>query len=1078
LKNLRAILASLCVMLGSLAIQATGSVSITVRDAKTGGPVQAAILLEGPVTVGDSSDIDGKVTFGSLAPGRYTMTLRRSGYALIKRSFSIDPDSSTAVEVLMAPLSGPKEIASVIVRPNIVSGRYTVDSTSTISSLSPSLSDSLRDIAGLNLSSGNGSGQPQTISILGHDPTETGVSLGGIPLNVPGTAFNLASLDTDVLAGLGVEYGPSGNASAGSVTLKLLEPTIPWQTGIDVDAASYQRSFWALSEQGTTGHLSVSYKQAFRADTSPLDGDVFPDASGLDYAHSGVNDSRGMALKAVYSFSSKDAFTLTSIDSSSYSDALCTVFTNPLPCGYGPGNFTTGSFHLFDASDQIAIGSGTVTASAYGFDSATNGNFSNQIFDTIRVPLSSAGDGRTQGFSLLGETPLGTRDSLTAQGSVTMLSTTANASGPTFSQQTSQTLHYTTLSLKDKHKASSRLQFVGSVQSTSLTSTHGALSAQGTALIANSPSQTTTFSAFAGSGIHADGSTVLLSDPGQLQYDCAAQTAAGSAPGSPIGTDTVASISAAWSARLPKGAVSIDAYAQTEQHTSLTALVNALAFPASSLPAGYFAAAQTFYQLGTNCGAGTVLPPKGVFLATTVSDVNLIFQGATAQVHLPLGRQVEMQASVALNRVVGWSSDPLLSYPLSIFQSGRQLEGQPFASGYLSVAYKPPLSTLPEIFLGERYSGYGNSSFLPPNVVTDFAVVQHLERGVVSVLVNNVFDTHAGNFQTAANAVPLVSNSGIPIGGTANPNQPRQVTASYTVAVGKDANADSAVEQSFDSPSASGSLIPGYLVVEWPTTRPTNPFRRNSGTACTAKKNALADPIFSALQTVVSDIETAKKGGAYPSTLPSQIPPIPGVALTYQLVGAQYALTLLTTKVDVTDAMLSCGYIHVGAQGNASAANLPYPAKQSLTSVAFYYTPDVGIYFIQVPPESGQGQKFRTYQVPSSAPANPFQLASGTNCETDLQPIASKLLRQLTSFFARPNPDSGATADWQIVRHQTKTHVWYELDSGEIGAVTSLINCGHVSSAARSALQAIDLDGTPQPNFNYAPEIGLYILSR
>ena len=138
---------------------------------------------------------------------------------------------------------------------------------------------------------------------------------------------------------------------------------------------------------GLTGRFAITYKQAFRANTSPLDGATFLDSSGLDYVHSRPDDTRGMAMKAIYSIGHNDALTLTSIDSSLYGDALCTTFTNPLPCGYGPGNFYTGAFHLFDVSNQVGIGPGSLTGSVFTYSSSTNGNFSNQIFDGTRIPF-------------------------------------------------------------------------------------------------------------------------------------------------------------------------------------------------------------------------------------------------------------------------------------------------------------------------------------------------------------------------------------------------------------------------------------------------------------------------------------------------------------------------------------------------------------------------------------------------------------------------------------------------------------------------------------------------------------------
>ena len=339
-------------------------------------------------------------------------------------------------------------------------------------------------------------------------------------------------------------------------------------------------------------------------------------------------------------------------------------------------------------------------------------------------------------------------------------------------------------------------------------------------------------------------------------------------------------------------------------------------------------------------------------------------------------------------------------------------------------------------------------------------------------LVNNVFNTWAGNFRTPTGATPLFSGAGASIGGTANPNQPRLVTASYTVAIGRDADAESEAEQAFGTSASSESLVPGYLLVSWPMTKPADPFRHNIGSACTPAKSAIAEPIIGEIRTITNNLEQQKTSTGYPKNIALPTMPIPGFWLLIKRLALNTRLrSHKTTKISVTDAFLSCGYIHVGAQANASATNLPYPPKQSLTSVNFYYTPDVGIYFIQVPAELGEAQKFRTYQIATTKSSEPFLLSSAETCEPGLKPIAERLLSELKAYFERPSPDSGSTADWKIVLHQTTSSVWYELDSDEIGAVTSVINCAHVSSATAAATTPLGLDGASQPAFNYAPDI-------
>ena len=1033
------------------------------------------MLIQGPVTVGDQSDIDGNVIFDALPAGQYTLTVRRRGYRVVKRSFTVDPEESVKIDVALASISEPKEIASVVVH-NSVDGNSSIDFTNPIRVLSPSLNSALDDLPGLSLVQGNEPGATQTLSILGHDPSATAVSLDGIPLNVPGTAFNFSTLDSDVLDHLLIAYGPSGSGEGGSVTLRTLDPTSTWQTGLDADTASFGRSFLSLSEQGTDGRLAVAYKQAFRSNGSSLSGDTYEDSSGLDYFHAGDLITRGDALKISYHTSSSNSLSVTSIDSSSYADALCTLYTNPLPCGYGPGNYSTGAFRLSAISDAFSAGSTSWIASEYVYAADTNVNLWNQLIAGERVPFASSYGQATAGLSLSGDVPLGERDDITVQTSINSLALNSSANTPSNVESGTQTLHYSNVLIKDRHHVSRNLQASLTAQQTSVSGTKGAISGQAEATFDNSATQTTSLGIFVGRGINPDGSETLLTPPGLLQYNCTARTATGLAPGDPIDTNSLNALSATWNDQLPQAELTIQAYDQGERHGSLTALVNGTAFPPTLFFPGYFAAAQQLYQLSTNCGRTSQLDPSNFYFATTVSDVTLLYQGIRVEAEIPVERAIDLRGSLSLNRVAAWSSDPRLENPLTIFRPGQQIQGVPFATAYLSASYKPLIPTIPQIYVGARYTGYDGPSFLPPNVTADAALVQHLQYGELSLLVNNLFNAYAGRFVTPLYAVPLITTSGAAVPGTATPNEPRTITVSYTVGIGPNADVESSAGRGFGEESgADESLAPGYLLEKWPLTRPSDPFRRNNGSACTRERARDADNVVTPLEQLIARIDSSKTAAGYPQTLPSSFAVPSGVSYLHTPGG--YALRLFTTKLSTINAFLSCQLIHIGTQGNAQAAGLPYPPTSSLTSASFYYTPSVGFYFIQVPQAKGLAQNFRTYQLPTTPPLAPFALVAGSTCLPDLQPIAQRLLSELKSFFAEEAPMSGSTEDWQITRHRSEKGLWYELKSDDLGSVTSLINCGRIDSAGRKQLEDLGWGGGGANEFNFTRSLGLYIVS-
>lgn len=1077
-RTLQRLVTCTLILLALLASSGASSLVISVRDSKTHGPVDAQVIVHGPVTVSDVADVDGKVTFDSLYPGSYTVIVRRRGYRGVTRTITLDSDQTLNVDVFLAEASDPKQIASVVVRASNPTGAFTIESSSPVARLSPSLDATLNNIAGVSVIQGTEPGATQAISINGHDPGATQVSLDGIPLSLPGTAFDFASIDKDVLDRITVGYSPSGVAEGGHVALQTLQPTSIWQAGLQGDLASFDRSFWSISAQGTVGQLGVAFKDAFRSNASPLDGSTYKDSSGFDYAHAGDELLRGDALALTFDTSSANSLTFTSIASTSYQDALCTLYTNVLPCGYGPGNYSLGNFHLTALSDSFLIGSTNWRTSAYRFTSNSSVNMWNQTMDLLRVPYGSSSSQTTGGLAVSADIPIGNRDLLSAHVDFNAFSLDATSVVPNVIESVSQGQHYDDFSLGDRHQLSNNAQVTLELHATPMSGVKTALGMQATGIVHATSTQTLALEGSLGQGLNASGSATLLSPPPFLEYDCSSQTVTGQAAGDAASTNAFKALGLTWNNQLPRGDLLLQVYDQYEQHGSMDVLLNSSALNPSLFYPGYFAMAKELYNLSTNCGTRAHITPEAFYFSSIVSDIDFRFQGFRLQGSMPLTRTIALVGSLAYNRAAAWSSDKRLQNPLTIFQPGQQIQGVPFASGYISLSYKPTVPLSPQLFLGARYTGYDNPFFLPPHVVADAAVVQPLERGELSLLVNNIFNTYAGNFQTPQYAVPLVTRSGRLIRGTATPVQPRTLTASYTIGIGHNADIASLVGREFGQPSANDeTLVPGYLLVKWPLTAPSDPFRRNVGTACKAQYATIADEVIAPLNQIVSQLNADQRAKELPSVLPAGLPKLPQITVSYQRVGDQYALSLRTTKLSTLQALLGCQEIHVGAQENARGEGLPFPAAQSLTSVTFYYAPSTGLYLIQIPPAKGLAQKFRTYELPRSSPVAPFKLIDGNACQPELKPIARTLLLELSEYFAKPQPTSGRTADWTIVRHESQKGYWYELQSDEIGTVTSLINCGHVSSAGASLIQSMGFGGAASPAFNFTSAFGLYVIS-
>jgi Carboxypeptidase regulatory-like domain/TonB-dependent Receptor Plug Domain len=1049
--------------------------AFVVRDAATGGPVQARIVLRGPVEVGAVCDVDGAATIGELPEGRYELTVERAGYTVVRRPLDLERGGSVSVEVRLSKRGALRQIGSVAVRVRNVEGRYAQPETSALRELSSSTAEALAASPGVALAGGDAPGRALTVSLEGHDPTATALALDGVPLNVPGVAANLAGLDLDLVDRFSVAYGPAGAASGGSLAIQTLAPTASWQSQLATAYGSFDRSYAAFSEQGTIGRVGVAYKHAFRAQTSPLDGADFADASGLDYVHRGGATSRGDVLKLQVRGRSNDV-SVTALRSSEQADALCPIAGNAVPCGYGPGNGERAAFSLFSVADAFAVGSTAWTLTHYDSSERLDADLSHELFDGVPAPFTGSSSVRLQGFSAGGEASPG-RHALNLRASVSALRLGASDSAGLFAQSDERRLRYATLALGDRYRAGSRLALEAGADAASLTATPGSVTAHG-GLTLTAPRDTVSLVATAGRGFTADSSVDELSGPGQLLVDCGAGTASGAGPGAPSRGTSFGSLRLTWSRLLARGSVTAQVYAQKERDTALSALVPATAFPAAGFPAGYFDVVNELYRLPTNCGGAASIGPSSVYLRTAVPGVDIAYEGARVQAALPLGRALVFEGWAQLSRAAAWSANPLLTDPRSVFRPGAQLPGVPLASAFASVAYRPASPNRLEAVAGIRYAGYGNAASLPPHVVVDAAVGKTLRNGRLSLVANNLFDAYAGTFVSPRYAVPLITYGGTAIPGLAAPNPPRRVELRYAVALGPGARPQDDLAKAVGAGSAeSDTLAPGYLLSRWPLTQPREPFRRNPGTVCSPARAALAETVVKALRDAAAAVEAAKAEGRYPAAFPGTPPVFAGGTVAYARTARSYVLTITFTQIGVSQAVFDCQDIHLGSPENLADAGLPPPPAPSLTTVTLAYAPEEGIYFVQVPrPKEQRPAAFRAYALPAQPPARPFEAAGSAACDAGLRPIAERLLAELAAYFAPGLPPSGSSGAWTIVRHDAPGGAWYELRSDEIGAVTSVGNCAHVSAATRSEIAARRLDGAPPPAFNYAPQLGIYMI--
>jgi len=190
----------------------TGEIVITVLDAATKQPVgDARTILVGPQTISSLTTAAGIIHYTDVPIGIYRIRVLKRGYSQgVSKEFDVLSDRSVDVNVALAlSTGGLKVIGSVTAHSNISISSSDISENSPIRRISDSLTDALDKIAGVSVTQDatdpNG---PVTVSLNGHDESQTSISLDGIPLSAPGSSANLRGIGTDLFSGSSVSTAP------------------------------------------------------------------------------------------------------------------------------------------------------------------------------------------------------------------------------------------------------------------------------------------------------------------------------------------------------------------------------------------------------------------------------------------------------------------------------------------------------------------------------------------------------------------------------------------------------------------------------------------------------------------------------------------------------------------------------------------------------------------------------------------------------------------------------------------------------------------------------------------------------
>lgn len=1070
-------------LFGALPVAAqsdTGEIDIVVTDAASKAPiVLARVILDGPVIANEFTGSDGRVRFTDVPSGIYRSRVFARGFnGVTSDSFEVVNGQAVTVNVVLAQQNTSlKIIGSVEVKSSATVSTTSIDENSAQRKLSNNLADALGQLSGVTVNTSSGdSDATQTVSLEGHDPSQTALTLDGIPLNVPGAAGDLRQIGTDLFTGASVRFGPQAGSLGGGVNFRSLDPTLSWRGALALSAGTNGKYNYALSESGSVGKLGLAYMHTFRQNTSLLDGLSYTDASGLDYMHNGDGSQTGNTLKLRYQLDQANTLSATYLASNNDGNYACAQFTGPLPCGIGPDNTHKGKFALYSITDNALIGNTSVQASLYGTSVTNVNDLLNRFINGAAAPTGTRSDSKSQGFVINAQLPARDRHtiSLTATSSSSTTSLTplvAQARPFTFGARTA---NYSSFTIDDSIRSSTKIRLNDSIGVSH--ASNAPTSLLGGVGITWQPTSADTWAAsynLGGVAAHA-GRSGFLTDPGQLRFDCNGNVAYGSAPGDEPGASSSNSERVSYTHSGRRGLISTSVYRQVQNDVVLPAEVNATALASEGIfPPGYFGAVQFLHNSPAGCGAapGTPFGPSNIYLSTPIGGVQRVYEGAQIAGFFTLGNLV-IQPFYNIQVAKALSSDPRINNPYSIEPPGAQLPNIPLHRAGVTLDYRAPHSAL-EYLLAAHYTGSNNGQNLPANTIVDAGVNANLARGSLTFAVNNLFDSYAGIFSSSQYSVPYTALNGTQIGTIARPNMPRQISVTYNVKFGSGAAQLPQSTRALVGPGGEGRRGGrGRFLSPLPSAPPNDPFAVNQSTLCTKDNAAAAAPILDGLKTYVASIEAAKKGGVYPDTFAP--PTISGIVVAYHGLKQTYALSIVLKDSSKLRGLFFCAQVHSADEASVAQHTLYVePNGGVFFRPTINFMPSVGLYIARRAPQANT-ENFRLYKLPSSKPATPFELRTATSCSAEMKTTAQELLAELQAYFKSGKSPSG----WKITAHAAKAGTYYALEAADIGAIPALIHCGHIGAASKADLTALGYDGADPPTLNYAPALGLYLVSR
>jgi hypothetical protein len=1051
-----------------------GTIKVVVINAETSKPIAFSVVeVHGIVDRRGITGPLGTVLFADVPPGTYDVEVlvSRSYLSQTLKNVAIRAGNTMTVIARVRPLpSVPPGVILMTPAPHLITTVMatskpqpfdpdSVGPTSPLAAISNSLLYALSTLPGV-VFQGSGSA-----SIAGRPASQTQVSIDGAP--VGGALPNLGLFAGDIFNGASV------NSDTSTVAFTTRDPTLDWLGRLKQVEGNHTSSQSVVTGGGTVGRLGASATYATATQGVPLDGMRFLDSTGLDYVHNGLSSVSAETVKLRFPFSASNTLLASATSMQSVGTTICTVFTGPIPCGFGPNQATMSlsSFQVRDAVIAPRI-SGTLMLFSTSNNSAnegalfTNGVGSPQSGESHSVSSGLMTSGRvnfTSDYALTFnmETMLEGGSSSNTLGSYTYFAQIPDAH---IFHASIQSPLVSTRRFTATVKAGVQDQGAESSEDTALHLTYNASSAD--SLIANVD---------IGALSRPTGFSNQMSGPAALTFNCAEHNALGSGPSAKSDGSRSSSFNLGWAHTGRKISASLTLGHAVDQDAVVSGVVGAEAFDSSLFPPSYLS--QLNASASSACGTTAPYGLADVYYNISAIVDRAVYDTAQGGLQVTVSPNVFAAFTGGLTSARAYGSDGLLFSPESTVIAGRQFPDTPVATANVSLG--AAVGHAGVLAYGDvHFVSANNPNNLPAYATLDAALQLPTQHGQVTFSMLNATNVHPGPFATIADAVPLPMLTG-QYDTIAQPLMtPRTFEVAYQVQVGRNA-------ESTDARSTLGaSRILPYNI---PGPRDPLEIDRQSE-ECGPEMLPILNAYDTAIRGYQRRIEAARTSAGYPTTFASL--DFQDVRFVYRRSATGYAILMTyPTRADALApgarsfmrALFFCSTIHMGTLSQARAAALytsPYEERTSLRASLTTFSSTIGFYEM---PNLIEDPTIALLPLPLVAPMDAFALNDvSRDCNESIRPAAAAFLSAFkpyaTAFFA------GRVVPALPGDFATTPGVWKsDTSSLRITSASDLTSeiepCLLVHGATQAQLTALGLGFILQGSLNYTPTLGFYTLS-